>query len=473
MKKSEIAFGLIRIPVDFLLINLAFLAAFKLRAIGDFVPFVSFSLTLETFPDLYAYLQFTSISALALIFFLAFNEGYTLRATVSVTKESKRILLSCFVWFTSILAYYFLTRTFPFSRLVLIYSFIFTVIFLIFGREIVRIIQNYLASKGIGRRNILILGDNKISEILESNLKKSSYYNVFLSKKLIYQYSIEMLSKVVSKYNIEEIIQTENKIKDKDAADTLDFCKYNHIQYNFVPDLLEVQRSNVDFFSISGIPIMSLKPTSLDGWARVIKRIFDVVLSLIALTMLSPVFILTIIAIKIDSKGPILFTKLDDGSPAQRVGEKGKLFKFYKFRSMHPNTHNLRYTELAPQNCRNGSPLVKIKNDPRVTRVGRFIRKFSIDELPQLFNVIKGDISLVGPRAHLPEEVAAYNKHHKFVLTIKPGITGLAQISGRSNLDFEREVELDTYYIENWSLMLDLKILIKTVAVVLSGRGAD
>jgi lipopolysaccharide/colanic/teichoic acid biosynthesis glycosyltransferase len=133
---------------------------------------------------------------------------------------------------------------------------------------------------------------------------------------------------------------------------------------------------------------------------------------------------------------------------------------------MIPNSHNLRYSELAHLDTRHGTPMVKIKNDPRITPIGHFLRKTSLDELPQLFNVLRGEMSLVGPRPHLPEEVARYDKHHKFVLTIKPGITGMAQVSGRSDLDFEREVKLDTYYIENWSLLLDLKILIKTILVV-------
>jgi lipopolysaccharide/colanic/teichoic acid biosynthesis glycosyltransferase len=160
---------------------------------------------------------------------------------------------------------------------------------------------------------------------------------------------------------------------------------------------------------------------------------------------------------------------LDDGSRVKRVGEQGKLFNFYKFRTMHPKTHNLRYTELAEQNTRKGTPMVKIKNDPRVTKIGNFLRKTSIDELPQLINVLMGQMSIVGPRPHLPEEVANYEKHHKFVLTIKPGITGLAQISGRSDLDFEKEVRLDSYYIEHWSLWLDIKIIFKTFGAVIKG----
>ena len=140
---------------------------------------------------------------------------------------------------------------------------------------------------------------------------------------------------------------------------------------------------------------------------------------------------------------------------------------------MIPNSDSLRYTELADQNLRSEGPLVKIKDDPRVTRVGNFIRRWSIDELPELLLVFIGHMSLVGPRPHLPEEVAKYENHHRKLLTIKPGITGLAQVSGRSDLLFEEEAKLDIYYIENWSLMLDLSILFKTPLAVVKHREAE
>jgi lipopolysaccharide/colanic/teichoic acid biosynthesis glycosyltransferase len=135
--------------------------------------------------------------------------------------------------------------------------------------------------------------------------------------------------------------------------------------------------------------------------------------------------------------------------------------------------NSMRYNELADQNIRTDGPIVKIKDDPRVTRVGRFIRRFSLDELPELFLVLRGSMSLVGPRPHLPEEVAKYESRHKKVMTIKPGITGLAQVSGRSDLSFEDEVRLDIYYIENWSLILDIIILLKTPLVVLRPRQVE
>lgn len=154
------------------------------------------------------------------------------------------------------------------------------------------------------------------------------------------------------------------------------------------------------------------------------------------------------------------------------MGEHGRPFRYFKFRSMYHNVHSQRYTALAHLDTRKG-PLVKIKNDPRVTPVGRFIRTWSIDELPEFFLVFFGRMSLVGPRPHLPEEVANYEPHQRRVLAIKPGITGLAQISGRSDLSFDDEVNLDLWYIEHWSLWRDLWILFRTPMAILTHRGVE
>jgi exopolysaccharide biosynthesis polyprenyl glycosylphosphotransferase len=199
------------------------------------------------------------------------------------------------------------------------------------------------------------------------------------------------------------------------------------------------------------------------GVPLLLKRLFDVVVSLSGLLFISPVLLATTAAIKLDSPGPVIFKQ-------KRVGKNGNLFDFYKFRSMVVNAEELR-AELAAANEADG-PVFKIREDPRMTRVGRFIRKYSIDELPQLLNVIKGDMSLVGPRPPLPNEVEEYGNIEWRRLEVVPGITGLWQVSGRSEISFKKWMELDVYYIEHWSFWLDLKILLQTIPVVLLGKGA-
>jgi exopolysaccharide biosynthesis polyprenyl glycosylphosphotransferase len=207
----------------------------------------------------------------------------------------------------------------------------------------------------------------------------------------------------------------------------------------------------------------------LVGWvlgikaSQGLKRLLDVGVSGLALIVFSPLLLLTALAIKLDSPGPVFFKQT-------RVGKWGRLFGIYKFRSMYTDAEK-RKQELAAQNEATG-PVFKMKRDPRITRVGRVIRKLSIDELPQLINVLRGDMSLVGPRPPLPKEVDEYEYHQRRRLDAVPGITGLQQVSGRSDLNFEQWVAFDVTYIEQQSLWFDIKILLKTIPAVLTGRGA-
>lgn len=463
MKRFEIFFGLIKIPTDLLMTVLAFISAYRLRLITSPIEGIAKPIDFSTLPTLNEYIYFGIVTSLALVIIFAVGKMYSLKTTVNFSKEIGRAVLLVFIWVMAIITYFFFTRTFPFSRLAIFYSWTFTLVFIVFGRSIIKFFQLIFLKNGFGKRNLLFIGQNDVSgEIVEELSKKPGYRIVeILSKNHLGQ--LEYLSK---KHKVDEIIQTESIQESNENI--LEFCDLNHITYRFIPDLLDVRRTNIEVETVGSIPIITLKTTPLDGWGKVLKRVLDVFGATFGMIIFSPIFLITAIAIKLDSKGPILFTKLDDGSPVKRVGQKGKLFKFYKFRSMREKTDSLR-EKLSDKNLRTDGPLMKIENDPRVTGVGKFIRKYSIDELPQLFSVLVGDLSLVGPRPHLPEEVAKYQKHHRFVFTIKPGITGLAQISGRSDLSFEEEVRLDRYYIENWSLLLDLKIIFKTLFVVMKG----
>jgi len=217
----------------------------------------------------------------------------------------------------------------------------------------------------------------------------------------------------------------------------------------------------VDTFS--GVPLVELRRTALDGWGKIAKRVIDIVGSAFGLVILSPLFLVIAFAIKWESEGPV-FVGLE------RIS-RNKKFKLFKFRSMIKDAEKYK-KYLLPFNERSEGPLFKMKNDPRVTKVGRFLRRHRLDEFPQLWNVLKGDISLVGPRPHQPDEIARYQKHHKRVLDIKAGMTGMAQISGSSDLPFEEEVALDTLYIERWSLWQDFKILFLTFLKLFRDRSA-
>ena len=215
--------------------------------------------------------------------------------------------------------------------------------------------------------------------------------------------------------------------------------------------------------TLGGYPIVALRRTPLEGWGRVWKRLLDFVVALVGLLLLWPVFALIALVITADSAGPVFFRQV-------RVGRNQRSFRIVKFRTMVKNAEELK-RKLLLHNERSG-PLFKMKDDPRVTRVGRFLRMWRLDEFPQFFNVLLGEMSLIGPRPHLPEEIERYDRYHRKLFAIKPGMTGLAQVSGSSSLPFEKEAALDVHYIEHWSPKLDLLIFMKTIQRLLGDRSA-
>ncbi len=229
------------------------------------------------------------------------------------------------------------------------------------------------------------------------------------------------------------------------------------------PALLDVAGQRTKIRPADGLPLMYMDHPEFTGIPRLLKAAFDRMLALAALTVLSPVMAAIAIAIKIGDGGPVLFSQI-------RVGVDGSTFKIYKFRTMVSDAEQQKAL-LAAQN-EGGGVLFKIRADPRVTRAGRWLRRYSLDELPQLFNVLSGEMSLVGPRPALPEEADLYGDHVRRRLAVRPGITGLWQVNGRSDLPWEEAVRLDLRYVENWSFMLDLQILWKTWSAVTGGNGA-
>jgi exopolysaccharide biosynthesis polyprenyl glycosylphosphotransferase len=240
-------------------------------------------------------------------------------------------------------------------------------------------------------------------------------------------------------------------------------CERRQVSARIVPDLFQMSLSQVDVDDLGGVPLVGVREVGFERGALLIKRGIDVVGAVVGLVLGAPLLALIGVAIRLDSPGPIVFRQT-------RVGTAGKTFEMYKFRSMREGAE-AELEQLRELNEADG-PIFKIRDDPRLTRVGRFLRRTSLDELPQFWNVLRGEMSLVGPRPPLPAEVTRYMEWHKKRLEVRPGMTALWQVSGRSTLSFDEGVLLDIYYIENWSLWLDFKILLRTIPQVLFGGGA-
>jgi exopolysaccharide biosynthesis polyprenyl glycosylphosphotransferase len=241
-------------------------------------------------------------------------------------------------------------------------------------------------------------------------------------------------------------------------------CEEMGIRIRVAMNFFQNRLARIEIEELEGIPFLTFTTTPSNETQLAAKRLLDIVVSVGILGIAAPVITVIAAAIRITSPGSVVFKQ-------KRIGLNGRMFTLYKFRTMIEDAHERR-GEIEHLNEMTG-PVFKAKDDPRITPVGRFLRKFSLDEIPQLWNVLKGDMSLVGPRPPIPEEVASYHRWHRRRLSMKPGLTCLWQISGRNNIDFDRWMQLDLQYIDNWSPSLDLKILLRTIPAVLSGKGAS
>lgn len=471
MKKSGLFFTFLLVPLDFLMIVLASITAYYIRfaELTRGIRPVIFELPFSAFIKIVLFIAFLWL----IIFALA--GLYNIRSARKLVKEVYRVILACSTGLMLIVVLIFIRRELFDSRFIVLAGWILAIFYVSFARVIIRCLQRILFVYGIGVKKVVLVGSSKTGDKLVNKFSRDKNFGFKVVKRLR-DFQIETsgeLEEFLKVQEVDEIIQSDPNLSKPEVIRLYDFADEHHITFKYVADLLGAKVLRTELMEFAGIPIVEVKKTPLEGWGRIVKRIFDIAASFVLIILLSPILLLTALIIKLESPGPVFFSKKDDDSPLFRVGQGGKLFSYFKFRSMKDRSDSMRYGELADQDLRREGPLVKIKDDPRITGVGKFIRRFSIDELAELFLVFAGRMSLVGPRPHLPEEVAKYDRHHKKVLTIKPGMTGLAQISGRSDLSFEEEIKLDTYYIENWSFLLDIAILIRTPFAVLKGRKAE
>jgi exopolysaccharide biosynthesis polyprenyl glycosylphosphotransferase len=364
-----------------------------------------------------------------------------------------------------------------YSRLIFFYGGIWIVMLLGLSRAIERGVQYWLRRRGIGVTRALIVGAGEAGRALMRSLVAGpdcGYQVVGFVDDMpergtsgIGRFKAlggtDRIPELVSEHGVDEVIIALPWMAHRKILAIMGQCERQRVRVKIVPDLFQLSLSQVDMNDINGIPLIGVKEPSIRGHNLVIKRLLDVTVSSVLLILLSPALALIALLIRLDSPGPVIFRQT-------RVGRGGRPFTCYKFRTMHEGA-DLAVGQLAAHNEGSG-PLFKMRDDPRRTRVGRWLRKGSMDELPNFWNVIKGDMSVVGPRPALPKEVEQYLPWQQRRLEAAPGITGLWQVNGRSEMDFEEGVLLDIYYVENWSPLLDLRIMLKTIPAILMGRGA-
>jgi exopolysaccharide biosynthesis polyprenyl glycosylphosphotransferase len=460
VKKADLFFNALRLPVDFLMICVAGVVTYLLRTqILDVLrpALFEFNLPLTRFMPL--------VMAVALLFIASFAISglYSLKVRMTLTEEFLKILVASSAAIMAVIITIFLRQELFNSRFLVLGGWGMAIVFVCIGRLVVRSLQKHsVARYDFGIHRLMVIGDDVISlKIVQDILSnRASGYRLI---KHLENPDIEEVRNAIGNPGVDEVILANPNYPAERIVQLVEFCNEHHIIFKFIPNMYQTLTSHIDIDVINGVPLIELKRTPLDGWGRIIKRVFDIIAAIFGLIILSPLFAIVAFAIKWETAGPV-FARL------RRVS-RNREFDLLKFRGMIENAEELK-PYLMALNERNDGPLFKMKEDPRVTKVGKFIRKYRIDELAQFWNILMGDMSLVGPRPHQPDEIAQYAKHHKRVLAIKAGATGLAQASGSSDLPFEEEIVLDTFYIENWSLWTDIKIIFTTALRLLRDRSA-
>ena len=401
---------------------------------------------------------------------------YTPIRITSILREQRLSLQACFTSGLLLTGTLYLIHGQDISRAVVLVTIILVTVSLSVRRLIYRLLIYRRFERGVGNRNVLIVGTGPEAQALRHHLESIRHLGYtfkgfidfpgtnsrFTSTSGDVVGTLDTLFTHARQQFVDEIFFTtvcERGI----VQQVLEKARAQGIDLRVVPDMYDGLAWNSPIEYVGQFPTIPLHTGHVPEVGLLLKRVLDVVLSAITVILLSPLLLAVAIAIKLDSRGPVFYT-------SERIGKRGRVFRCIKFRTMVRDAEGRR-GDVMHMNEREGV-LFKISNDPRITRLGRFLRKYSIDELPQFFNVLRGDMSIVGPRPPLASEVREYKLNHLRRLDVMPGVTGLWQVQGRQDPSFDSYISLDVTYIENWSLWLDLKIIGRTIGVVLAGTGS-
>lgn len=472
---AQIVFG-----VDLVLTSVAFFAAFFIR---DLILPVIDPVRFPT--GLFPLAEYLKIYPLVLIIWsvLLFSyNSYHSHRTIPLTKEALTTIRVAFVGNVLLATLAYLLPLRQLSRSWFVLFSVLAAILLVAEKVLVRVLARWVRSKGLNYRTVLIVGTGRRATDIARMIVGHKYWGYkilgFVSdghrlsngwaRYRIYG-NVPDLKRILEAHEIgepiDEVVFAVTRKKLDEMKQIFIMCEELGIRTRVAMNIFQNRVARLELEELEGVPFLTFTTTPSNETQLALKRALDVAVSLLLLALAGPVIGIAALAIRSTSPGSVLFKQ-------KRIGLNGRMFTLYKFRTMIEDAH-ARLEEVAHLNEMNG-PAFKAKADPRVTPVGRFLRRFSLDEIPQFWNVLKGDMSLVGPRPPIPEEVASYHRWHRRRLSMKPGMTCLWQISGRNDIqDFDRWMKLDLQYIDNWSPTLDLKILLRTIPAVLSGKGAS
>lgn len=472
-------YSLLLLLIDVLVLLAALVLAYVLRVQYDARPLVTSVYATDYIFGLLTILPFW----IGTFFLLGLYKAnvYNRRLT-----EWSRVAAGSLIGILLILGWEFLTENslLP-ARLVAVYALVISFSLIVFEREALRFLRSRMFQYGIGTQRVLLIGSSPAVADLAYNIsdtRKSGYEVVAIAgpkhvlPKGIKDLNVQHYPKVESALaqidndHIATIIQTDLYDNHERNQRILSAAQTRHISYNFIPGETEFYsgKNTVDVFL--GYPMISVSQTPLIGWGEIVKQIFDSVVSLLIIILLSPVFLVLIALQKILNPGPVFYV-------SKRLSRFSEPINLIKFRSMDSKygkkDASLEFEEMGRHDlAKEYRKNHKVSDDPRITKFGKFLRDTSLDELPQIFNVLKGDLSLVGPRPILPQEVSFARNKAALLHSVKSGMTGLWQVSGRSDLNFEERIELELFYAQNWTFWLDIKILFKTILVVIKKSGA-
>lgn len=485
MKRSEIFFTILLLPIDFVALTAAFIFSYLLRNKLAHNPEVLAKLShvfqfdpVAQLPSFNSYWHFSILLTLLFVVIFAFSGLYIIRTAHLGFRELPKIIYAVSAAISAIILISFFLRIFLLPRLLILFVWIFAILFVGIGRLIIRLIQRNLFRLNIGVIRVGVFGNNQTAYNAEKQIKNLKLRGFVLQR----TYKVSEVSQAKSdmqKLEIDQIIISDQSISDESLKDLYEFSIDHHIRFSYIPSLFELSTSaRTSIRDLYGFPIIEIKTTPLDGWGRVFKRLFDIVFSLIAIIILSPLLLIIVILHQIVMPGPLIFKH-------KRIGIGGKGLSIYKFRSMkwewcdqtvRDGVSGLerfnRYLSDHPKAAKEWQATQKLKHDPRTASFGVFLRKSNLDELPQFFNVLFGHISLVGPRPIVQSELEKFGKKAGRIFSVKPGLTGLWQVLGRNDLSYEDRVRLNVYYVENWSFWLDISIILRTIGVLFSKKGA-